>query len=60
MLYGVAKTHNITGGIAITSSKYSHASKKFADLKPDEIAVYDRSDILRWIEKYRCNNDEKS
>ncbi|MBN3874508.1 restriction endonuclease [Nostoc sp. JL33] len=58
-IYGVAKAHNITGGIAITSSKYSHASKKFADLKPDEIAVYDRSDILRWIEKYRWNNDEK-
>lgn len=59
-IYGVAKAHNITGGIAITSSKYSAAAKKFADLKPEEIAVYNRSDILRWIEKYRWNDDEKS
>ena len=58
-IYGVAKAHNITGGIAITSSKYSPAAKKFTELKPDEIAVYDRSDILRWIETYRWNDDEK-
>jgi Restriction endonuclease len=58
-IYGVAKANDLTGGIAITSSKYSSAAKKFADLKTDEIAVHDLSDILRWVEKYRWNDDEK-
>lgn len=57
-IYGVAKAHNLSGGIAITSAEYSPEAKKFAELKPDEIAVYDCSDIFKWAEKFRWNTDE--
>lgn len=58
-VYGVAKANDLSGGIAITSAQYSPEAKKFAELKPDEIAVYDQSDILKWIETFRWNTDEK-
>jgi hypothetical protein len=57
-IYGVAKANNLTGGIAITSAEYSPEAKRFAELKPDEMAVYNRSDILEWVQKYRWNDDE--
>lgn len=57
-VYGVAKAYNLCGGIAITSAEYSPEAKKFAELKPHEVEVYDRSDILKWIEKFRWNSDE--
>ncbi len=59
-VYGVAKANDLSGGIAITSAEYSPEAKQFSELKPHEIEVYDRSDILKWIEKYRWNTDETS
>jgi len=57
-VYGVAKAHNLSGGIAITSAEYSLEAKRFTELKPDEISVYDRTDVLKWAEKFRWNGDE--
>jgi len=57
-IYGVAKAHNLDGCIAITSSTYTPAAKKFADLKPDEISIGNVEDILGWVRKYRWNTDE--
>jgi hypothetical protein len=57
-IYGVAKAHNLSGGIAITSAEYSLDARRFAELKPDEIKVYDRTDVLEWAQKYRWNQDE--
>lgn len=59
-VYGVAKANDLFGAIAITSAEYSPEARKFADLKPEEIEVYDRSDILKWVEKFRWNVDEVS
>jgi hypothetical protein len=57
-VYGVAKALNLSGGIAITSAEYSLEAKRFTELKPDEISVYDRTDVLKWAEKFRWNSDE--
>jgi hypothetical protein len=57
-VYGVAKAHNLSGGIAITSAEYSPEAENFAELKPEEILVYDRTDVLKWVEKFRWNGDE--
>ena len=59
-VYGVAKANDLSGGIAITSAEYSPEAKQFSELKPHEIEVYDRSDILKWIQKFRWNTDEVS
>jgi HJR/Mrr/RecB family endonuclease len=59
-VYGVAKANDLSGGIAITSAEYSPEAKQFSELKPHEIEVYDRSDILKWIERFRWNTDEMS
>lgn len=57
-IYGVAKAHDIQKCIAITSSTYSPDAKRFADLKPDEIAVSDAKNIIEWVMQYRWNTDE--
>jgi len=57
-IYGVAKAWNLQGAIAVTSSTYTRDAKRFADKKPEEIAVADASDIIRWARQYRWNSDE--
>lgn len=57
-IYGVSKAWDLGGAIAVTSSKYSPAAKKFAELKPQEIKVYGLDDVLDWIKKYRWNTNE--
>lgn len=57
-IYGVAKAWNLNGAIAVTSSRYSSAAKKFADLKPEEIQVVDGKSVLDWVKKYMWNDDE--
>lgn len=57
-IYGVSKAWDLDGAIAVTSSQYSPAAKKFAALKPNEIEVYGEDDVIEWIKKYRWNADE--
>ncbi|HUT70169.1 MAG TPA: restriction endonuclease [Desulfatiglandales bacterium] len=57
-IYGVAKAHELSGCIAITSSTYTPAAKKFADLKPEEISVANVEDVIKWVRQYRWNVDE--
>jgi hypothetical protein len=57
-IYGVAKAHDLAGALAITSAKYSSDAKSFAELKPEEIQLAGRDDILGWISRYRWNKDE--
>ena len=57
-IYGVAKASDLHGAIALTSASYSPAAKKFSDLKPDEIQVSGRDEILEWVRNYRWNEDE--
>lgn len=57
-IYGVAKASDLHGCIAITSSTYTPAAKKFADLKPEEIRVAEAKDIIEWVSQYRWNKDE--
>jgi hypothetical protein len=57
-IYGVAKANDLAGAVAITSAKYSYDAKTFAELKPEEIQLADRDDILEWIRQYRWNTNE--
>ncbi len=57
-IYGAAKAFDFAGGIAITSSTYSPEAKAFSEVKPNEILLYSREDILEWIAGYRWNTDE--
>jgi Restriction endonuclease len=57
-VYGVAKANDLAGAIAITSTTYSSDAKAFAELKPEEIALADRDDILEWVRRFRWNKDE--
>jgi hypothetical protein len=57
-IYGVAKANDLAGAIAITSTRYSPEAKSFADLKPEEISLADREDILAWVRRYRWNKGE--
>jgi len=57
-IYGAAKAWDMKGGIVISGSTYSPQAKKFADQKPDEMKVYDESDLLEWITQFRWNEDE--
>jgi restriction endonuclease Mrr len=57
-IYGAAKAWDITGGIVISGSTYSIQAKRFADLKPNEMKVYNGKDLLDWITQYRWNEDE--
>jgi len=57
-IYGVARAWDLAGGIAVTSSTYSREAKRFAVMKPSEIAVASAEDALRWIRRYRRNPDE--
>lgn len=58
-IYGAAKAWDLSGAVAISGSKYSDEARKFAALKPDEIALYDANDLLKWIEAYRWNENEQ-
>jgi hypothetical protein len=57
-IYGVAKANDLDGALAITSATYSSEAKKFRELKPAEINVADRDEILGWVRRYRWNKDE--
>ncbi|MFC4311672.1 restriction endonuclease [Steroidobacter flavus] len=57
-IYGVAKAWNLAGAVAITSSAYSPEAKRFAEMKPAEISLASRQDVLEWIRRYRWNRDE--
>jgi len=57
-IYGVAKANDYNKCLVITSTKYSREAKKFMQLKPEEISLADREDILNWVTKYRWNKDE--
>ncbi|HEY1718820.1 MAG TPA: restriction endonuclease [Verrucomicrobiae bacterium] len=57
-IYGAAKGFDYDGAIAITSSTYSPDAKAFSELKPNEIKLYDREDLFKWISTYRWNPDE--
>lgn len=57
-IYGAAKAWDLAGAIAISGSTYSPHARAFADLKPAEIKVYNSTDLLAWISKYRWNMDE--
>jgi HJR/Mrr/RecB family endonuclease len=57
-IYGAAKAWDLSGAILISGATYSPAAKKFAELKSTEMEVYSAVDLLRWIEKYRWNEDE--
>jgi hypothetical protein len=51
------------GGGRATTGRYpvrltAPKAKKFASLKPSEMKVFSASDVLRWIERYRWNQDE--
>lgn len=59
-VYGVAKANSLSGGIAITSAEYSLEAKRFTELKPDEIAVHNHNDVLKWVENFRWNSDESA
>lgn len=57
-IYGAAKAFNFDGAIAITSSTYSAEAKEFSELKPSEIKLHDRDNLIEWISNYRWNQDE--
>lgn len=57
-IFGVAKAWDLHGAIAITSSTYSPDAKRFAEMKPDQVAVVDGETIIKWAKKYRWNRDE--
>jgi HJR/Mrr/RecB family endonuclease len=57
-VYGAAKAWNLDGAIAISGASYSREAKQFADLKPNEMNVHGKADLLVWIRKYRWNDDE--
>jgi len=57
-IYGVAKAWDLNGAIAVTSSTYSRAAKKFAELKPEEMQVVDGKAVLEWVQQYKWNKDE--
>lgn len=57
-IYGAAKAHDLSGAVAISSSTYSREARAFAELKPDELTVFDGQDVLNWIATYRWNEDE--
>ena len=57
-IYGAAKAWDLAGAVTISGSKFSLEAAHFAQNKPSEIMLYDASDILKWIEKYRWNDDE--
>lgn len=57
-LYGVAKANNLNGCLAISSSRYSNAAKKFSELKSEEIKIADEKDVINWVKKYRWEINE--
>jgi HJR/Mrr/RecB family endonuclease len=57
-VYGAAKAWDLTGGIVISGSTYSADARSLANLKPGEMKLYSRDDLLKWITKYRWNEDE--
>lgn len=58
-IYGAAKAWDLAGAVAISGSTYSAQAKAFADIKPAEMKVYNSTDLLEWIAKYRWNRDEQ-
>lgn len=57
-IYGAAKAWDLKGAIAISGSTISPQAKKFAKNKPEEMLLHDGADVIKWIEKYRWNEDE--
>lgn len=57
-IYGAAKAWDLAGAVAISGHTYSDDAKKFSELKPEEIQVYNQSDIIAWLQQYRWNADE--
>ena len=57
-VYGAAKAWDLAGAVAISGANYSPQAKKFAQNKPQEIFVHNQDDVLKWVSKYRWNDDE--
>jgi hypothetical protein len=57
-LYGVTKAYDFNEGLVISSREFSPKAKEFRDLKPKELSLANRKEVIHWALKYRWNSDE--